>query len=209
MNYFLDLDGTLIDSKQRLYKLFCYLNPTIHISYEDYWELKKSKVSHRDILTKKFGYSETQFLLFQKLWMSEIEKVKWLNFDQPFEKIEQLLNILSKDNSVFLVTSRQFESRVINQLDNFGWLSYFKKILVTRQKIEKFQLIIKNAKVSPEDYIIGDTGKDIETGKKLGINTIAVLSGFLNEKSLLEYNPNHIFGNINELLTNENTLFKL
>jgi phosphoglycolate phosphatase len=208
MNYFFDLDGTLIDSKQRLYKLFCYLNSDINISYENYWDLKKQKISHREILINRIGYTDSQFLVFQNEWMSEIENKKWLKFDQPFEGMSELLNTLSKNNTLFLVTARQSKRNVLEQIKNFGWLSYFKEILVTRQKVEKYQLILKHTKVSPNDYIIGDTGKDIETGKKLGIRTIAVLSGFLSENSLLKYKPDYILENAYKILNNENSFFK-
>jgi len=40
--------------------------------------------------------------------------------------------------------------------------------------------------------MIGDTGKDIQVGQMLGIKTCAVLSGFLNEKALLNYGPDLI-----------------
>ena len=52
--------------------------------------------------------------------------------------------------------------------------------------------------MSKNDWIIGDTGKDIETGQQLGIKTGAVLSGFLNLKSLLLYKPDLIINNIIE-----------
>jgi phosphoglycolate phosphatase len=50
-----------------------------------------------------------------------------------------------------------------------------------------------------ECWIIGDTGKDIETGKQLNIKTVAVLSGFLNKKSLTEYNPDKIVDSVLQL----------
>ena len=39
---------------------------------------------------------------------------------------------------------------------------------------------------------MGDTGEDIRVGKALKIKTCAVLSGFMNEKKLLGYNPDVI-----------------
>jgi phosphoglycolate phosphatase len=58
LNLFLDLDGTLLDSKKRLYKLFDFLVPESDLSYEDYWNLKRNAVGHVDILKDKFNYSD-------------------------------------------------------------------------------------------------------------------------------------------------------
>lgn len=208
MNFFFDLDGTLINSKPRLYELFCFLNESVVLTYSEYWELKKQKISHKEILINKIGLSEKQFIEFEKKWMSEIEKERWLELDRPFDGISKMLERLSKYNVLYLVTARQSKKNVMEQLSTFGWLSYFNKILVTEQKFEKYQLIAENVVVSSNDFIIGDTGKDIETGKMLGIRTIAVLSGFLSEKSLVEYNPDYIFENANNLLKYGNSLFK-
>ncbi|MFN5877929.1 MAG: HAD family hydrolase, partial [Flavobacteriales bacterium] len=87
------------------------------------------------------------------------------------------------------------------QLANFGWNHIFENIFVTEQKSDKHSLILKNVLVSLEDWLIGDTGKDIEAGKKLGINTAAVLSGFLNQEKLASYQP--------DLILTDVTLFQL
>ena len=38
---FWDLDGTILDIRQRLYRLFCELNDT-QIGFEKYWQLKEA-----------------------------------------------------------------------------------------------------------------------------------------------------------------------
>ena len=54
MNLIFDLDGTLIDSRLRLYKLFQQLVPTSELTYQDYWAFKQENVSNEDILIKEF-----------------------------------------------------------------------------------------------------------------------------------------------------------
>ncbi len=199
MNIFLDLDGTIIDSKMRLFLLFNSLVPNSKYSYDEYWNLKQNKISHKEILKNHFDYSENQYITFLEKWMNEIEKDNWLQFDKPIKGAIETLTSLSKKNSLFLVTARQSKSLLIRQLKALGLFDIFKMILVTEQKIDKYELIIGNVEVSNNDWIVGDTGKDIETGKKLGINTIGVLSGFMNRNRLLEYFPNFIINDINEL----------
>ena len=53
MNLIFDLDGTLIDSRLRLYNLFQQLVPTSELTYQDYWAFKQEKVSNEDILVTR------------------------------------------------------------------------------------------------------------------------------------------------------------
>ena len=48
---------------------------------------------------------------------------------------------------------------------------------------------------------------DINVGKKLGIKTVAVLSGFQNEEVLSTYNPDYILKNITEFTSSKVTEF--
>ncbi len=199
MNLIFDLDGTLINSKPRLYNLFQLLVPESQLTFDEYWQLKKAKISHNEILKNRFNYSTEQLNLFNINWMNKIEDKDFLAFDTPFQGVNSMLNHLHQTHNLYLVTARQKEESVKDQITTFGWQSFFKKVLVTQQKEEKYDLILNNIEISPSDFIIGDTGKDVETGKNLGITTIAVLSGFLSNESLLKYEPNYIFEGVTEI----------
>ena len=56
MNIIFDFDGTLIDSKERLFKLFSFLVPQSNLDFKAYWELKKQGIGHAEILEKHFNY---------------------------------------------------------------------------------------------------------------------------------------------------------
>jgi phosphoglycolate phosphatase len=203
MNIFFDLDGTLIESRPRLYQLFQFLIPNSDLSFYEYWDLKRNKINHKEILTSKFNFSEGQYIHFEQKWMLEIEQERWLELDHPFEGVTDFLIQLNQQYNIFLVTARQSKETVLNQVRKFGWEDIFSDILVTEQKQGK-HLLIKNAvQLNHTDWIVGDTGKDIETGKYLGINTAAVLTGFLNEESLKAYLPDKILINVLELNANE------
>jgi phosphoglycolate phosphatase len=199
MKIFFDLDGTILDSKPRLYNLFQYLVPESNFSFEMYWELKQDKVTHREILTKYFGYSEVEVSLFTREWMLLIESPKWLSYDKPFPGVKDLLESLRRRYDLFIVTARQFELITRDQIRDAGLAGLFSDILVTQQKTEKECLIKANFELTKSDWIIGDTGKDIEVGKKLGISTCAVLSGFLSKKQLETYSPDIIVTDITHL----------
>jgi phosphoglycolate phosphatase len=84
------------------------------------------------------------------------------------------------------------------QLNKFGWHSLFKAVLITEQKYDK-ALLIKPYLRNEKTYMIGDTGKDIQVGKKLDLITVGVANGFLSKESLAKYKPDYIFDSVIEL----------
>lgn len=196
MNIFFDLDGTLIDARERLYRLFQQLVPTSSLSFDQYWEQKRNKISHKELLADMFNYTDDTIEAFQRDWMINIERPEWLALDKPFDGISDRLKELKKSCNLFVVTHRQFRESVSGQMTQFGWLDLFKDVFVTSQKTEKYDLIKNVADISPDDWFVGDTGNDIQTGKKLGVRTVAVLSGFLSREKLSEYSPDRIEDNV-------------
>lgn len=196
MKIIFDLDGTLIDSKERLYSLFQHLVPASDLTFEAYWNYKRNKIDHRKILETRYLFSEQDIISFQKKWMDMIELPGWLAFDKAFKGVTAYLMELKKQHDLYLVTARQFETSVLMQLTDFGWIGIFTKVLVTQQKTEKIDLINNAIDINSSDWFVGDTGKDIETGNTLGMQTAAVLSGFLNKEKLVEYNPDLIINSV-------------
>lgn len=198
-NFFCDFDGTLIDSSRRLYTLFCRLVPECKFTYEDYWQLKRKKITQKELLSQYFSYNKEKLDRVHDLWMSEVESPDLLKLDQTLSGTTDTLKILAQQYNLYLVTARQSSASVATQLNDFGWTSYFTDIFVTQQKMDKTTLIKKNTMPNSKDWIAGDTGEDIITGKNLGIKTIAVTSGTLNAESLRSYNPDLILASISEV----------
>jgi phosphoglycolate phosphatase len=197
MNLFFDLDGTLIDSRQRLYQLFQYLVPQSRLSFDDYWNLKRNNINNELILKERFNTDNYEYGKFETDWMKLIETEEYLNLDQPFVGVSEYLNHLKDSGmSLYISTSRQFRQSVIYQLDRFGWSNFFEVLLVTGQKFKKEELIRPFVKSTSNSWIIGDTGQDIIAGKLLGQKTVAVLSGFLNYNILATYKPDLIVDNV-------------
>ncbi len=195
---FFDLDGTLIDSRPRLYKLFIDLLPGIDLSFSEYWDLKRLQVGHEKIILDRKDGAKLTFEEFNKTWMAKIEEKEYLQLDTPFPEVDAMLAQLKKnENKVVIVTSRQFTEQAEWQIDQWGWKEYIDDIIVTGQTSEKTDLIRQRYKnLQPSDIIVGDTGKDIEVGHELGIISIAVLSGFRNKESLEKYKPDYIFSSV-------------
>jgi len=197
MNIVLDLDGTLIDSKLRLYRLFQYLAPDSSLSYEQYWALKQNRVSNETILSSRLGYSKDEIAGFIAQWMALIESPPYLSLDSSFVGIETALGGLQQVADLYVCTARQLRQPVLDQLASLNLLQFFKQLLVTEQKYTKESLIAANVvNLSSEDWMVGDTGKDIQVGKLLNIKTCAVLSGFLSKESLRRYCPDLIIDSV-------------
>lgn len=199
MNIFFDLDGTLLDSRKRLYTLFQDLVPESKLSIDEYWELKRNKINHKAILMERFNRTEDDFVLFEKEFLAKIESFDYLQFDTPVYGAYETLNSLARKNNLYIVTSRQSKKNVFDQLKKLDLYKYFNDILVTEHKCEKVELIGK-LEYQRNDFIVGDTGYDILTGLKLGVHTMAVSYGFLNRQKLEEYKPEFIVDSLPEVV---------
>ena len=197
-NLFIDLDGTLIDARKRVYEVFRFLVPTANFSFDAYWEIKRAGISNESILANQFDFSDLQIANFISRWMQEIEKENWLELDEPFDNVENKLQKLKNEYKLILVTARQSTTNTLKQLKKLQLDIYFDDILITNQTLTKQVIIKQKFDITPNDLIIGDTGKDVEAGKALGIKTIAVLSGFLSASTLEKYKPDYILQSIND-----------
>ena len=197
MKVFFDLDGTLIDSKLRMYSLFQELVPQSKLTFDSYWDYKQNRFTHAMLLSEVFKLDKVTIQLFEIKWMKLIETDAYLKFDQPFQGVtEHLVTLQQKGMELYLVTARQFKAKALTQLALFGWQTIFRDILVTEQKYEKEELMKPYLSSNKDNWIIGDTGMDIRTGKNLGINTVAVLSGFQKKEVLATYKPDYILKSI-------------
>jgi phosphoglycolate phosphatase len=204
VNLFFDLDGTLLDSSDRLYRLFQDLTPESKLTKKEYWDFKKNKKNHRYILKNVFCYNEAQIAEFENKWLGLVETEKYLDMDAPVANVLEMLNELKNAATLYIVTARQSRSRALAQLQKLGLQKYFKDILVTENITTKEELIKKICNISPNDCIIGDTGKDVECGKNIGIRTMAVSWGFLSKEKLETYSPDFFVSNITEIKNNLN-----
>lgn len=197
MKIIFDLDGTLICSKKRLYELFCNLIQSRDLSFSDYWNLKYIGNSNQDILRERFDYTKAEISNFVKGWMKKIESDYYLEMDTLIDGTIEFLERIIQNNSLYICTARQSTCQVAKQLESLSISKYFENIFVTEQKNSKAELL-KNSglKFTKHDWIIGDTGHDIITGKEIGINTCAVLSGFMSLDALIGYSPDIIVANI-------------
>ena len=68
-------------------------------------------------MKEKFHYTYKQVVNFEKEWFSRIEHEEFLNLDILFEYSVAALTTLYKMGDIFLITSRQYEDKLIKEVD--------------------------------------------------------------------------------------------
>lgn len=190
MNIVFDLDGTLIDPRLRLYSLFQHLVPASRMTFDEYRQLRQANFSNEMILSRRFGYDATGIGRFTADWMGLIESPEFLTLDSAITGVRDNLAVLRERATLYVCTARQHAPPVWRQLECLELHHFFAQILVTGRRHSKEHLIRENLRHrSGDDWVLGDTGEDIRTGKSLDMKTCAVLSGFSSRSHLLSYNP--------------------
>jgi len=199
LNIVFDLDGTLINSKLRLYKLFQQLAPTSQLSFAEYGALKQNRFTNEMILADEFGYEKDAIARFVKAWMALIESPEFLLLDTDFPHVPDTLARLGQRAQLYVCTARQHRGPTLEQLERLHLLPFFKEVLVTERQCSKESLVHRRVPgLSEIDWMLGDTGEDITVGKSLNLKTCGLLSGFLNAQDLLVYEPDLILDSVVE-----------
>lgn len=182
---FCDLDGTLFEDSERHYRCYCDIVSKYGgncIDKETYWADKRNKINRKELLKKSnFQGSYEDYI---QTWNEWIEQEKYLKFETPREKLDEILGLLRKTTEkLVLITMRQKKEALEKQLADRGLLSYFDEIIKgdpTREK--KADLVAQQYGESA--LVIGDTEADGELSQRIGSRFIAVTSGLRERKYL-------------------------
>lgn len=197
MKLIFDLDGTLIDARLRLHRLFTHLVPEAGLDFDAYWALKRDKQGHAAILAQRLGWGADAVAAFEQAWLARIEAPSWLALDAVLPGIPEALARLGLEAELWLCTARQLHAPVLAQLQRFGLQRHFQQVLVTGAQESKQALIRRSAgSLAAGDWLIGDTGHDVRTAQALGIRSCAVRSGFLSGDRLLAYAPDLLLDSV-------------
>ena len=206
---FWDLDGPILDVKTKYFRVYRDIlteNNDMPLLKNEYWNLKRSKTTIADILTKSGCRLSPE--VFNKSWVERIETPMYMKFDILQPDIIEVLKQCKQSNEMVLVTLRHSREMLLTQLIKLNLNKYFNDILSSGDNIKprwkiKYNLINEYVKGrdSKNNVIIGDTETDILAGKKLGFKTIAVLCGIRNT-GLLKSKPNKHYYKSSSLMEN-------
>lgn len=180
MTYFIDLDGTLIDSRRRVFELFTRLTGDV-LTFDQYWEIKREGKSNHDILQQQ-SRAEL-FPDFKEKWFNMIECPELLIIDSVIPNtLEALARIQEQGNEIVLVTSRQSVDLTKWQLSELKLASFFSDFIITEHKRAKSEALKdwlnRSAHAAKGGYLIGDTEEDFHAGINNNLCTVGVLTGF-------------------------------
>ena len=182
---FLDLDGTLLDSKLRhkrvLEDIFYVCTGISDIDVADFVDYKADGNNTKKYLMDKFLLPEGDADILSKGWTEHIEDLDYLAGDNwYFDSMLFVKCLKESDYCNIIVTARQNEEAVIKFLEESLLAPYIDNIYVAdpmnaaTSKID----IINNIGIGKESIYVGDTEADYKCAKELGIKPYILNRGF-------------------------------
>lgn len=198
--FYFDLDGTLINSHKRLHALFNELTSGKDISFEKYWDNRRNNISDSDMLKEMYEADEEQLSKYSTQWFEHKEDDHLMAMDTPYPNAIEILKRCAAVGDVYIVTGRKSIPKAEAQIKKLGFTPFVTKMMVTEHKTPKHKLVTDILTPKADDVFIGDTAEDMKTGKTLGVITIGMTHGFLNEKEILKLSPDKTAANLQELI---------
>lgn len=202
----LDLDGTLVDSREAyieaLKSAFKAIGKEL-TSEKAALEIPKRLEQNLPVDDLIDGADTQQFLEVYLKSYYEVTSVK----TKPLPKILETLDKLSRKAKLALITMRHVpKEKVIAELEGFGLSKYFQHVVTafdTRYPKPSPEALIRCAEqfcVEPHEcVVVGDSVADIKAGKRAGIKTVAVLTGIFSLEELKAEKPDLIIESIEKL----------
>lgn len=205
MNIFFDFDGTITDIAPRHYSVYVQCVAKMNgapLDMDEYWRLKRSDVKWYKILPMS-GIDPSLEKEFLSFFINLIEDMDMLVTDKLFSGSIEVLDRLSLDNTLILVSLRRSHVNLTKQLKLLGIDKYFTKILSghsdTREGVlQKKAEAIRGAGEYNTGVIVGDTEADVAAAKQLNFYSIAVTTGIRDHVFLREQDPDFIVDSLKD-----------
>jgi HAD superfamily hydrolase (TIGR01509 family) len=202
---FLDLDGTLVDSREAYYE-------AARIAFHELGQEMPEKEAFLEIprkLERKHPISDVikgdsnKFLsvYLNTYYSITTEKTRLL------PNVSTTMEALSTKAKLALITMRAFPKKaIIKELEGFNIARYFTCVVTAldtdkpKPSPEALLKCVNALNVQMCDCaIVGDSISDIKAGKAAGSKTVAVLSGLFSRQELIEEKPDLIIEDVTAL----------
>jgi HAD superfamily hydrolase (TIGR01509 family) len=202
---FLDLDGTIVDSREAYYEA---ARTAFQAMGQRPPEAKAAleiprRLERKQPLDDMIKGDTQKFLdVYLRTYYSiTAEKTK------PLPNVSTALETLSKKAKLSLITMRRVpKENIINELKHFGMAQYFTYIVTaldTHKPKPSPEALIKCVKAIDvhicDCIIVGDSISDIKAGNAAGAKTVAVLSGLFSREELANEHPDLILKDVTAL----------
>lgn len=178
-----DLDGTLLDSRERHRVVMNHVlkEYKCDIDTSDYLQYKADGNNNLSWLEMK-GVDKNYAKDINLRWIELIEDNDFLKGDLLYPNTRSILESLSRDNFLLLLTARNNKENADIQIDRLSIRQYFDKIVVVSSS--KQTAILKSKVLSDlriEDFY-GDTESDLDASKLANCNFFVSTRGFRSKK---------------------------
>jgi pyrophosphatase PpaX len=202
---FLDLDGTIVDSREAYYE-------AARIAFQKMGQKLPEKEALLEIprmLERKQPINDVVKGDVQKFLSAYLNAYYAITMDKtkPLPDIPATLEVLSARAKLALVTMRAFpKENILKELEDFGVAKYFTYVVTAldtdkpKPSPEALIKCVKALNVKMRDcVIVGDSISDVRAGKAAGSKTVAVLSGIFSRQELAEEKPDLIIDDVTTL----------
>ncbi len=200
-----DLDGTIIDSYQTIFKT------TLKVLKE----LKINTPIDEKEFYKRIGQHFIDIFREMNIPVNDFEKFIGIYKDHYFDfindseiypgVIETLHSLVEKRIRISLLTTK-VQSQADKIINHFNLRKYFSFVMGRRDGIankpsaEPLLFICGKLNVEPKNTLmVGDTELDIQCGKNAGTRTCGAAYGYRTKEQLVNESPDFIISNITEL----------
>ena len=128
-------------------------------------------------------------------------------YSKPYDGIPQLLNALSEQGIKLAVASNKYHEAVVKLINHYftfiNWVTIegHKEGFPTKPDPSiVFDILSKSATQKDDVLYIGDSGVDMETARRAGVESIGVTWGFRPIEELQQFCANHIVNSTDEIL---------
>lgn len=201
-----DLDGTIFDITERdAFARYQALNELGYdVSLDDVRKHYHYGIGRMGIV-KKLGikFTEKEAKEYVEASFAHFTKREALNLTKIHNGANNVLSTVSKKYKLIIVTSRYTLPSTEEELELFNIRKFF-SLIITRevaaryygvedipllpfqeQRKKLYECAIGLTKIDPEDMLcIGDSVGELQPAKKLGIQTIGVLTGFSSKEDM-------------------------
>lgn len=199
---YLDLDGTLLDIREKYYRLHCRIATDLGretLSEDAFWTRKRRGTALESLLP---DWEKAAREKYSRRWLAAIELPAFTRFDRLVPGAPEALARLAPEFELVLLTMRRDGQELRRQLHRLGVSEYFSQLLVRGDhggvELTKVQLL--RLTVPPErSVVVGDTEEDVRAARAVGSPVIAVLTGMRDRAFLATFGPDLIIDSVAQL----------
>ena len=200
-----DLDGTIIDSYNTIYKATVKALRELKINTPVPKNEFYSRIGlHFIDIFRNLEIPVKDFNEFIAIYKNHY--FEFINDSKPFEGAEEILNFLNEKEIKISLLTTKVQDQADKIIDHFKLRKYFSFVMGRRENIankpsaEPLIFICNNLNVLPKNTLmVGDTELDIQCGKNAAAKTCAAAYGYRPLEVLKKENPDYIVNQINEL----------